>query len=138
MRTEKSCGAVIFTRKRGQIRFCVIRQTNGDYGFPKGHMEQGETEQETALREVFEEVGLRVTLIDGFREELCYPLTHRPGSRKNVVYFLGEFSEQTPVCQPKEVLYAGLVSCEKAMDMLTFPDLQQILRKANAFLCAKR
>ncbi len=63
MKTEKSCGAIVFTRKNGEIHYCVIRQTNGDYGFPKGHMEPEETEQETALREIFEEVGLKVQLL---------------------------------------------------------------------------
>lgn len=136
MKTEKSCGAIVFTREKGQVQYCVIRQTNGDFGFPKGHMEPGETEQETALREIFEEVGLGVTLVDGFREELYYPLLRRPGYTKNTVYFLAEFAGQAPHCQPEEVTDVALMPYEQAMDTLTFEDLKEVLKKANCLLCA--
>lgn len=134
MKTEKSCGAILFTREKGQVCYCVIRQSNGDHGFPKGHMEPGETEQETALREIFEEVGLKVMLLDGFREELYYPLLRRPGYMKNTVYFLGEYSDQIPLCQPEEVTDAALMTYEQAMDTLVFEDLKEVLKKANRFL----
>lgn len=134
MKTEKSCGAICFTRGNGQIHYCVIRQTNGDFGFPKGHAEPGETEQETALREILEEVGLCVSLIDGFREELFYPLLRRPGYTKNTVYFLAEFSGQTPLCQPEEVTDVALMPYEQAMETITFPDLKEVLKKAHRLL----
>lgn len=124
MKTEKSCGGVVFTREDGRVRYCVIRQRNGDYGFPKGHTEPGETERETALREIREEVGLSVRLLDGFREELYYPLKRRPGYRKHTVYFLGEFAGETPVCQPEEVTEASLMPYEQAMETIVFADLR--------------
>lgn len=71
MANEKSCGAIVFTYEEGIRKYAIIRGT-GMYsefcGFPKGHMEAGETEQETALREVKEETGLEVKLYDDFRE----------------------------------------------------------------------
>lgn len=136
MKTEKSCGAIVFTREQGQVRYCVIRQTNGDFGFPKGHAEPGESEQETALREVREEVGLGVELVDGFREELFYPLSRRPGYTKNTVYFLAEFEGQTPQCQPEEVTDVYLMTYEQAMETITFSDLKETLNKANCLLNA--
>lgn len=134
MKIERSCGAICFTRDGGQLRYCVIRQTNGDYGFPKGHMEPGESEQQTAVREISEEVGLNVTLVDGFREELYYPLLRRPGYTKNTVYFLAEFAGQTPRCQPEEVTGAALMTCEQAMQTITFPDLKEVLQRADCLL----
>lgn len=59
MRYEKSCGAVIYVEAEGARKYVIIRSPEGYYGFPKGHMEPGETEEQTALREIFEEVGLR-------------------------------------------------------------------------------
>ena len=50
---EKSCGAIIFND--GKV--LVVKQTSGFYGFPKGHVEIGETEKETAIRETKEETG---------------------------------------------------------------------------------
>ena len=54
MNIEKSCGAVVFTKENERIKYVLIRNLEGIYGFPKGHMEAGETEIETTLREVYE------------------------------------------------------------------------------------
>lgn len=48
MRLERSCGAVVFTRIGGEPRYVLVRSLEGVYGFPKGHMEPGETPEETA------------------------------------------------------------------------------------------
>ena len=53
MNYEYSCGAVVFTRIGGEPHYLLIRQNDqseGCHGFPKGHMEPGETEEQTALR----------------------------------------------------------------------------------------
>ena len=66
MNYEYSCGAVVFTRIGGEPHYVLVRakdQPMGCHGFPKGHMEAGETEEQTALREIYEEVGLRVRLL---------------------------------------------------------------------------
>ena len=67
MQHEKSCGAVVFTRTDKGVKYLLIANLKGIYGFPKGHVEAGETEEQTALREIREETGLRVTLVPGFR-----------------------------------------------------------------------
>ena len=67
MKYEKSCGAVVFTKENNEYKFLIVKQLQGFHGFPKGHMEADETEEQTALREIFEEVGVKANLIDGFR-----------------------------------------------------------------------
>ena len=88
MKFEKSCGVIVFTRINGQIKYVIEQSINGHYGFPKGHVEQGETETETALREVYEEVGLKPSLTKGFRETVEYYIPS-VNVQKTVVYFLG-------------------------------------------------
>lgn len=134
MQFEKSCGAVVFTRKNGNIYYVVIRQTNGDFGFPKGHMEPGEDEQSTALREIREEVGLHTSIVEGFRFDISYPFPNRPGVTKQVVYFLAEFSEQSLDIQPEEVSAAYLLPYKDALQMLTFAETKNILTEADCFL----
>ena len=69
MEREKSCGAVVFTRKDdGEIRYVLVKQRSGRYCFPKGHVEGAETEHQTALREIWEETGIRPQILPGFRE----------------------------------------------------------------------
>ncbi|MBE6954875.1 MAG: NUDIX domain-containing protein [Ruminococcaceae bacterium] len=131
---EKSCGAVVFTRTGDEIQYVLAQSPGGIYGFPKGHMEEGETERQTALREIFEEVGLTPTLLDGFRETEEYTLREKNGASKQVVYFLAEFSNQPIAFQEKELRAAPLVSYETAMQLLQHESSRRILTKAQQFL----
>lgn len=131
---EKSCGAVVFTRAGDEIQYVLIRERNGHCGFPKGHMEAGETERQTALREVFEEVGLTPTLLDGFRETEEYTLREKNGATKQVVYFLAEFREQQICFQEEELTGAHLASYEAAMTELSQESSRRILTRAHQFL----
>ena len=73
MRTEKSCGAVVFRNKNDNIQVLLIRHLNGGHwAFPKGHVEKGETEEQTALREILEETGLAVELDNRYRQVVSY------------------------------------------------------------------
>ena len=87
---EKSCGAIVYRiRADGVIEYLVLYQhRSGTWSLPKGHIAAGETEQETALREVWEETGLHVTLRDGFRREMSYTVSAK--ALKNVVFFLAQ------------------------------------------------
>ena len=134
MTWEKSCGAVVYTAADGQIQYLLAQSLEGVYGFPKGHMEQGESEVETALREVFEETNIRVSLLDDFRAVSEYPLPRKPGTMKQVVYFLGEYHNQQIIHQKEELRGARLVSYEEAMQLLRFEDAKQILTDANTVL----
>ena len=133
MKLEKSCGAVVFTRVNGEIKYLLIKSVTGFYGFPKGHVEPGESETQTALREIFEEVGLRVRLISDFRREDEYYIC---GNEiiKNVVYFLAEYENQEISCQREEVSDAFLLDCKSALSLLKFDGSKRILSEANDFL----
>ena len=134
MKMEKSCGGVVFTRRDDEILYVIIRHRGGHCGFPKGHMESGETEQETALREIREEVGLIVDLVGGFRAEERYALPGKNGIMKQVVYFLAEFADQAPIPQPEEIARVYLLLFEEALRMLPFPEARRILTQADQFL----
>ena len=62
---RKSCGVIPFRRNGETKEYLLILQSNDCWSFPKGHMEPGEQEEETALRELLEETGLRAKLIPG-------------------------------------------------------------------------
>ena len=134
MKMEKSCGGVVFTRRDDEILYVIIRHRGGHCGFPKGHMEPGETEQETALREIREEVGLRCSLLEGFRAEDHYALPGKNSTMKQVVYFLAKFADQSPTPQPEEIARVYLLPLEDALRMLPFPEARRILTQADQFL----
>ena len=94
MQYEKSCGAIVFRKYHGNTELLLIKHANGGHwSFPKGHVEPGETEEETAAREVKEEVAIDVareqlTLKDCQRTvefEIFSHLRHRyaPGLERN-------------------------------------------------------
>jgi len=139
MRYEKSCGAVVFTEREGEIKYLIISSLRGIYGFPKGHTEAGETEVETALREVLEETGLRVQLIEGFRTTD----RHLIGSKadpitKDITYFLGRFDNQKPVFQKSEISGTYLVTFDEALNLFQYESPKRILKEANDYLLELR
>lgn len=131
---EKSCGAVVFTRAGGQVRYLLVANRAGIYGFPKGHVEPGETETETALREVREETGLCVRLVAGFRTTDEHPIPEKKDTIKQIVYFLGTYEDQEPVYQREELSGLCLVSYEEAVKLFQYESSRRILTEADAFL----
>lgn len=134
MTYETSCGAVVFTRRGGEILYVIIRSIEGYYGFPKGHMEGDETPEQTALREIREEVGLTPRLIDGFRTEEEHRLPKKPNVMKRVIYFVAEYEDQPIVPQKEELLSAQLLPYDQARALFQFENTKEILDQAKAFI----
>ena len=57
---EPTAGGLIFRRAGDDrhIEFLLISDSKGRWTIPKGHIESGETPEETAVREVIEETGI--------------------------------------------------------------------------------
>ncbi len=134
---EKSCGAVVYTRENNVIKYLLVQQLEGFYAFPKGRMEAHETELETALREIYEEVGIRPIMIDGFQTSDEHAIPSKPNVIKKIVYFLAEYEDQEITIQEEELRGAMLVTFEEAMELFEYESSKRILREANAFLLAR-
>ena len=98
---EKSCGAVVYKLENGRRLYLVERTPSGKTVLPKGHVEAGETEAETARREIWEETHLVVSLDTSFREIAKY--SPKPESEKTVVFFLAQPVNCDARPQPEEV-----------------------------------
>lgn len=131
MYKEKSCGAVVYQKIDGVLKYLIVESVTGIFGFPKGHMEGNETEHETATREIWEETKLRVRFIDGFRSEDFRPVA---GGMKNIVYFLATYENQTPVPLMTELNSIRFLEYEEALDMIQLDRVKRVLRDAHAFL----
>ena len=129
---EKSCGAIVYTIENMEIKYLLVEEMSGFHSFPKGHMEGEETEEETALREIKEETNLEVELSRDFRVSEQYDPLEKPGVTKQVVYFLAEYSDETPiVVRPDEVRSLKSLSFEEALDILEHNNLKEILKQAD-------
>ena len=130
---EKSAGAVVYTVSEDKIKYLLIKSQNGDIGFPKGHVEQGENEEAAALREIYEETSIKAEPTDDFKTEIEYTMPN--GKSKTVIYFTASYTNQTPKhndgFEHNEYM---LLEYDAALNSLTFENTKEILIKANEFI----
>lgn len=133
MKYEKSCGIVVYRQYEDTIEFLTVRsKAFGHWGFPKGHVEEGESEQETAKREVLEETGLDIEICSNFRRSITYITSG--GTSKEVVLFIGQCLEGDVVIQEEEVEDYKWLSYNKALELLTFDSDKKVLTEANGII----
>lgn len=128
---EKSCGAVIYRKTfKDGIKILLVKNHNGKcWTFPKGHIENGESEKQTALREIKEETGLTVTIEPNFRQTSIY----RPFGKikKQVVFFLARANEAAVNVQPSEIDYYLWVDLDEAMKLCSHENDTKILQEVK-------
>lgn len=161
MPKEVSAGAVVFRREGNQIYYLLLHYPSGSrtsknyWDFPKGHIENNESEIETVKREVEEETGLKdIKIIDGFKESIKYFFknTYNLKNEKNppslklrqarkkaqwvfkmVIFYLAETKTKDIKISFEHQGYKWL-PYEEALKQLTFKNAKEILKKANQFL----
>jgi len=129
---EKSAGAVVFRRQTDKILYLVLMRNPKYWDLPKGNIEEGETEEETVRREVWEETGLKeIKIVPEFKEaeHYFYRLKGELIS-KDVVFFLAE-SKDGEVKISKEHEGYRWLNFEEALEKVKS---KKILGKANDFL----
>ena len=128
---EKSCGAIVYRRYHGNIEILLIKHINsGHWSFPKGHMEQGETEPQTAVREIKEETNIDVLIDTSFRETVSY--SPKKDTLKTVVYFLAKARNSEYVPQKEEISEIRWVAVDHANNILTYENDKTIVSKAKS------
>ena len=140
MQKEKSAGAIIFRMEKGKplyllLRYPSARSKKEYWDLPKGHMEKGEEERDTVIREVREETGLQdIEFLDGFREEIRYWFQAK-GQKisKTVAFYLAQ-TRQKKVTISSEHLGFIWLGYEEAREKLTYENAKQVLKEARDFL----
>lgn len=123
---HKSCGVLPYRVAEGIREYLIVFERHSKcWSLPKGHMEAGETEAQTALRELQEETGLTAVLHTGDTAVIEYPIS--PIGRKQVVFFLGSVSG-IPRTREGEIDGFRWVTAQQLQDYL-FPDTVEACRK---------
>ena len=130
---EKSCGAIVYRKFHGNIEILLVKHVNsGHWSFPKGHVELGETEVETAQREMLEETGIEVIIDSSFRETVTY--SPKKGTQKIVVYFLAKAKGYDFIPQPDEIADIKWVEIGRAQSVLSYDNDRSIVSKARTII----
>ena len=133
---DKSCGVVLFNSDKVLLlrHSSISSRGGGHWDFPKGHIDDGETEIQTALRELEEETGIaHANVIDGFRETITY--TFSGGKKqigKEVVFFIATTKESKVTLSHEHIDYSWL-DFDSAFSRLTYDNARQVLRNAIEF-----
>ena len=127
---EKSCGAVVYNPKKHS--FLIIKMLNGNWGFPKGHTEDQETDIQTAIREVMEETGINIEILDGFKKSIKYiPF---PDVLKEVIFFIGITEEEKVTIDKDEIEDYMWCSYEEALKMITYKPQRDVMESSLQFI----
>ena len=130
---ETSAGVVIYMVKNGEPYYLVTYSKKNFSGFPKGHVEYGETEETAAKREALEEVGVNVGLKPNFRSSISYTVFDTP-IQKEVIFFLGEIKENTKInIDINEINKYEIVNYEQAKFILN-DELMNVLTEAKKYI----
>ena len=126
---EKSCGALVVRREEDNYFILMIRhKAKGNRSFPKGHVEAGESEYATALREVMEETSSRIAIISDFRATVNY--SPSPGVMKEVVYFLAFTTDASIKAREGEIAEVEWIPLDEAENCLAHENDQTVFRAA--------
>ena len=124
---------MVYRDIKGEVRYLLIKnKRSAHWGFPKGHIEPGETKQQTAVREVLEETGIHVKLINGFESVSKYKIQNK--IEKVVSIFVGTTNDTSTCIQPEEIEDYIWLTYDRALSILKFENDKAIITEANHFL----
>jgi 8-oxo-dGTP pyrophosphatase MutT (NUDIX family) len=139
-RREASAGGIVFRIAGGQPLFLLIRDSYGNWGFPKGHLERGERAEIAALREVMEETGLRaLTLVGPISTIEWWFRLHDDLIHKSCQYFLME----TEAVRTKPQASEGISDCrwmtaDEACDVIPYENARSVFQQARDLVTARQ
>lgn len=132
---ENSIGAILVNTNTSELEFLLLKYVNGHWDFPKGNVEPGESQYDTARREIIEETGISdIMFLDGFKEEIHY--TYKRDGRlikKQVIFYLAKTGSDNVKLSYEHTDYIW-ADYDKARKIITYKNSLTLLKHAYDFL----
>jgi 8-oxo-dGTP pyrophosphatase MutT (NUDIX family) len=135
---ETSAGGVVFRACDGNPLFLLIRDSYKNWGFPKGHVENGERPEAAALREVREETGLSGLEVRGPIDTIDWYFRFRGRLIHKVCHF---FLMETASDQTSPQRAEGITACrwapfDEALHIISYANARDVLKRAQEMIAA--
>ena len=135
-REEVSAGGIVFRRDGERTLYLLIRDSYRNWGFPKGHLEDGEAPEQAALREVGEETGLAELALRAPIETIDWEFRFRGRRIHKTCHF---FLIETPARRTTPLRAEGITACrwasfEQAQELIGYDNARAVLKQAQALL----
>jgi N utilization substance protein B len=139
MPIERLVGAVVYAREGKDIYLALVHDVFGRWTLAKGHSEEGESDADTLIRKVKEELGLIADPKDQLgANEYVATLPEKGKVRKQVSYYLAESKYQELTLGPSGGLDdARWFKVSQILDLNFYDDILPIVTKAIKILSAK-
>ena len=135
MPIKKSAGAIVFRYENNEIKYLLVKYGWGHWEFPRGGMEERESLEETARREIEEETGIKdVKFIEGFKEWIKFFFKLRDENIMKIATFLLAETQTKEINLSREHDDYIWLNCEEALKKLTFDNSKEVLKKAHNFI----
>jgi ADP-ribose pyrophosphatase YjhB (NUDIX family) len=135
-REETSAGGIVFRMERGKPRYLLIRDSYRNWGFPKGHLEEGEQPETAAMREVGEETGLGALVVRGLVDTIEWQFRFRGQAIHKVCHF---FLMESARARTSPQRAEGITACrwmtyDEARRVISYRNAREVLRRAHGMV----
>ena len=142
VKREFSAGGAVYKREKDKILWLIIQPSakdqpwrQGRWQLPKGWIDEGESGQQAAVREVKEEGGVEAEIIERVdRINIFFHDEHKQRVTKNIVFFLMAYKKGSENDHGEEIEEAVWLPYKEALERLTFKSEKEILKKAKELL----
>jgi 8-oxo-dGTP pyrophosphatase MutT (NUDIX family) len=136
VREETSAGGVVFRVDGGAALYLLIRDSYKNWGFPKGHLENGERPEVAAVREVSEETGLSDLAIRGLIDTINWHFRFRGRLIHKICHF---YLMETATSETSPQRAEGITACrwlpfDEAEELISYANARDVLRKARGIV----